>query len=144
MLVRRLAAQALLAGLLLPSSAFAQDSFMPGFMAFEAKLKDRPPPAWQMMARISAKSEADVNPLGNRLMSALVNFVKKRGDEALGVIVNIKCDEASFDLWSKVMAGILEEASSRTSARAIEKLDISVTLADPVSKAEKTLAFKKQ
>ena len=143
-LIRRLFMPALMAAVLMPLGVTASDSYMPGYMAFEGQLKGSDPPAWQMIASVSTKTEAEINSRGNQLLSSLVSFVKKRGDAASGVLVTIRSEETSFGLWSKVMSTILEEASSRTSSGAIEKLKITVTLTDPVSKAEKTLQFQKQ
>ena len=137
-------AAVLIATVVASVNAQTADSYMPAYMAFEGQLKGVEPPAWQMIANLRTKSEAEINPRGNQLLSSLVAFVKKHGDAASGVLITISTQEAQFPLWNKVIGVVLEEASFRTSSAAIEKLQITVTLTDPESKAEKTLKFQKQ
>ena len=119
-------------------------SFMPAYTAFEGQLKGVEPPVWQMFARLRTKSEADVNARGDQLLSSLVTFVKKHGEAASVVFISISAQEAQFPVWNKVIGIILEEASTRTSPVAIERLKITVTLTDPETKVEKTFQFQKQ
>jgi len=129
-----------------PVSVYAQSSAfsMPPFIAHEGQLKNSDPPAWQMIAMIQVQSESDINQRGNQLLSSLIGFVKKRGDSASGVVLMITSDERHFDLLNKVIGMIIDEASTRTTPAAIERLKISVSLSDPVSKVNRTLEFRRK
>lgn len=137
---------ALLFALFIQSYVQAQSlsSFMPPFTAYEGQLKNSDPPAWQMISMIRIGSESEINPRGNQLLSALINFVNKRGESASSVVLMITAEEKHLELINKVIGVILEEASSRSSAAVVEKLKISVSITDPVTKAERSFELKKK
>ncbi len=97
-----------------------------------------------MISTIRIGSEADINPRGNQPLSALVDFVNKRGEAASSVVLMVTTEEKHVELINKVIGFVLEEASSRSNAVFVAKLKITVSITDPVTKAERSFEFKKK
>ncbi|MEO3691625.1 hypothetical protein [Roseateles paludis] len=127
-----------------PVLAQAAPSFMPGFTAFEGQLKGSEPPAWQLVSMIRIGSEADLNPRGNRLLSALISFVNKRGEAAQSVVLMITAEDKHVELINKLIGSVLEEAATRADAGVVAKLKVSVSVTDPVTKESRSFEFAKR
>ena len=127
-----------------PVLAQTAPSFMPGFTAFAGQLKGSEPPAWQLVSMIRIGSEADLNPRGNRLLSALVGFVGKHGEAAQSVVLMITAEDKHVELINKLICNVLEEAATRTDAGVLAKLKVSVSVTDPTTKESRSFEFKKQ
>ncbi|PWF45510.1 hypothetical protein [Massilia glaciei] len=59
-------------------------------------------------------------------------------------MLNITVEEKHLEMINKVVGVVLEEASLRSDAAVVEKLKVSVSLTDPVTKNDRNFEFKRR